>query len=239
MTTATMTPPAAQTSTSAPSKALASSVETPLLARLALFFAAGAVLGVTFDGMHANHGILAYLPHEVAFLNLAWWVPPEFGAGGLLLGLAPLFLPRAVYRSLASPAGESAPNKTVAWTQLASALAVYGLSSLVPYHLGWAHPATSVLLGAMFLVTWAATNRRPLALATCAVVGVGGSAWEAALCAAGKFWYVRPDALGGHLVTHWIFWIWAGAALAGVHLAACYVEPALEARKAAEAKRNE
>ncbi|ORZ37789.1 hypothetical protein BCR44DRAFT_51394 [Catenaria anguillulae PL171] len=235
MTTASPIDPSAAAASASPSsasslkkRAAASTTQpqTPLLTRLGLFFAAGALLGTIFDGLHANHDVLAYLPTEIAFTKLAWWVPPEFGAGGLLLGLAPWFLPRPVLRSLTSPRNNGGkPSKQVAWAQLASALTVYGLSSFLPYYAKLAHPTTSLVLGTIFLATWWKTNRRALALATCGVVGVGGSAWEAALCYVGKFKYVDPDTLGAGLVTHWIFWIWAGAALAGVHLAGCYIEP--------------
>ncbi|KNE66141.1 hypothetical protein AMAG_10391 [Allomyces macrogynus ATCC 38327] len=194
-----------------------------LAKRLALFFAAGAVLGTAFDGLHANHDILAYLPDEIAFWKLAWWVPPEFGAGGLLLGLAPHYMPRQVFASLASPRGSFHPSARIAWTQLATALVGYGLSSLVPYHLQWPTNTVSVLLGAIFLATWALTNGRIMALVACLVVGVSGSVWEATLCALGRFWYVSPDALGAGYVTHWIVWLWAGAALGGVHLASVYI----------------
>ncbi|KAI9216377.1 hypothetical protein BC828DRAFT_393674 [Blastocladiella britannica] len=210
---------------------------TPLLKRLALFFAAGAVLGSVFDGMHANHDVLAYLPSEVMFARLAWWVPPEFGAGGLLAGLAPWMIPPSLFRPLASPIGSDKPSKRVAWTQLAAALAIYGASSVLPYYARLSTGTTSAVLGLMFGGTWFATNRRPAALAACAVVGLAGSGWEALLCALGKFRYVHPDALGGGLVTHWIFWIWAGAALGGAHLAACYTAPFHLA--ASKAKREE
>ncbi|KNE57400.1 hypothetical protein AMAG_03121 [Allomyces macrogynus ATCC 38327] len=180
-----------------------------LTKRLALFFAAGAVLGTTFDGLHANHDILA--------------VSPEFGASGLPLGLAPYYMPRRVFASLSSPRGPIHPSARTAWTQLGMALVGYGLSSLVLFHLQWPTNIVSVLLGAMFLATWALTNGWIITLVACLVVWVGGSVWEMTLCTLGQFWYFSPDALGAGYVTHWIVWLWAGAALGGVDLASVYI----------------
>jgi hypothetical protein len=114
-------------------------------------------------------------------------------------------------------------NRLVAWAQLALALIIYGTSSFVPYYAQWTPAAVSYLLGSIFLSTWWVTNGSAMALLICSTVGVLGSVWEASLCAFGKFRYISPDFLGANLVTHWIFWIWAGAALSGIHLATIYI----------------
>lgn len=185
-----------------------------------LCFVLGALWGWAGDAGHVASGVLDYpLKDRFWAPGLAWWVLPQFGAGGLILSIAV----QQAYKATGTHAlPASFPSYTVGLAGVVSSLLTYLLSSLL-FTLGWSSLHISVVLAActlsMGLVIALTADYRPLQtmrllLLLSPVAGLGGIGWESSLCALGTFRYLHADP--GMLVSHWIGWLWVGAVWAAV-----------------------
>src|SRR5947207_5069270 len=166
--------------------------------RLGECFLLGAVVGTALDGIHAYGDVLSY--SHPAFGRWAAFVPLEFGALGLIAGVATPVLERL------------AGNPRPAWSVSRSALelglftALYAATAIVP--------ATASPLLAIALLGLAAGR---LALARvpgdwlyAILAGVIGPAAEALISGLGAFDYRHPDVAG---IPLWLPGLWANGGL--------------------------
>eukprot|EP00004_Rigifila_ramosa_P014914 TRINITY_DN3432_c0_g2_i7.p7 TRINITY_DN3432_c0_g2~~TRINITY_DN3432_c0_g2_i7.p7 ORF type:complete len:213 (-),score=70.46 TRINITY_DN3432_c0_g2_i7:161-799(-) len=169
-----------------------------------VFFVVGGLLGAALDEVHAYCDILFYRPADIVFLRMAWWVPPEFGAGGLLVYLLQPRVDRLV-------GIRPAQSKADAAMAVAVFVVLYALSGILPFF-GTGDALLSLTLAGIFVTQWFVLDGRLALLVPALVLGCGGVLFENTLVALGLFAYVAPDLLG---VRHWIVWIWASAVFAG------------------------
>jgi hypothetical protein len=145
-----------------------------LVAGLALL---GAVLGPLFDQIHVQNGVLHY-PHPDVF-GQPWWVFPQFAAAAVLMSLP--------YRALLPrlPAHERArvsAGQVLGSTALFAGL-YFGTALFHRYEL-----LLAAAYAALFAARVARDGGRPV-VAHGVVIAIGGTAWEATLCALGAFGY--------------------------------------------------
>lgn len=165
-------------------------------------FLIGGVLGAVLDGGHTHTNVLGYNAKDVIVAKMAWWVPPQFGVGGILL----LFLPFVF-----GPRPQRLCKDLVPLGQCIAGVVVYAMSSVLASK-GWNDVWISAALALLVLTTWLVTDRSLHTVGLCIFAGVLGWTYEGTLCHLGFFHYNKPDFW---LVRHWIAWIWAAAAMGG------------------------
>lgn len=185
-----------------------------------LCFVLGALWGWAGDAGHVSSGVLDYPPKDRFWSpGLAWWVLPQFGAGGLILSLA---VQQAHRATGAHALPGSFPSYAVGLAGVLMSLLTYLLSSLLftlgwsPLHISAALALCTLSLGCVLALT---ADYRPVQTARvllwlAPVAGLGGIGWESSLCALGTFRYLHADP--HMLVAHWIGWLWIGAVWAAV-----------------------
>lgn len=149
--------------------------------RLLKFFAAGSVLGATFDQIHVRFQVLAY-PRDDYFQQ-SWWVAPNFGLATLLMLLGSLWMaPRAEKLDPRPPTVRDYALGT-AWF-----LAAYLASGLL---VAWPG-ALVALYAATFAGRLVARPDRLPVLLHALGIAAGGVLAESILAGSGAFWYLDP-----------------------------------------------
>ena len=182
--------------------------------RLLTLFLVGMLAGIVGDSCHAYTKVLGY-HHPELFELLAWWVPPEFGVGGVLLGTiyGPIFRKLESIFNNNSRANEICATRTSFTNTKAFVgpllfLGAYLLSSLLNAQ-GVNDQLISIALALIAFISWAyASSAKLSALLLSIMVAAAGVTWESLLCQHGIFFYYRPDRW---YVRHWICWLWFAA----------------------------
>eukprot|EP01084_Bolivina_argentea_P070277 127774_1 len=170
------------------------------LARTIQLFMTGMIAGLSGDGFHAYSKVLGY-PSPMIFNLLPWWVPIEFGIGGIILGLG--YGP--IIRYLSSSHTSNSQSNFRVIIGLCLFLGSYLLSSYLKL-MNMPDLQISCILGFLSLISWIYnTNANIWSLLLAIFVAVSGCLWENTLCEYNIFWYYQPDFLK---VRHWIFWLW-------------------------------
>lgn len=181
-------------------------VRTPL-ARWAILFVIGAVLGTALDHLHVSFGVLDYPgPHPT---SQPFWVPPLFGSATLLFVSG--------HRGFRAPGERGTPGRA-AFAWLVFALAYLASAAL--------HQWPRALLLGMLLgfipFVWGPTFLRRAAYALS--IALGGFLFESTLVHFGAFRYLAPGPL---LVPIWLpgLYLYAAEAARQVQLAYYSGEP--------------
>lgn len=163
----------------------------------------GATVGASLDVMHVATGTTSY--PEPFVLGIAWWVFPLFASAGVAIGLA-----RPLWERML---GLRSPRPSLAAAVMG--VAFFASAYLVSGFVKWPWPERSVLLAAIFVVTWVVLDRTGLGIALAIGTAVIGTLIEIALVGLGVFSYVEHDFRG---VAAWLPWLYATAAVGVGHL---------------------
>ena len=170
----------------------------PPVARLAICFCLGAVLGTLLDGIHVYGDVESY--PDPLLGRWAWFVPLEFGLAGALAG--------ALIPALERVAGPPSPPRWpfgVRVAELALIVAAY-LSTVV-----LDEAPVLVTAGLIALVAIRLTFRPVEGDWLYALIGaVAGPVIEAGISAAGAFDYADPDVAG---IPMWLPALWANGGI--------------------------
>jgi len=167
--------------------------------RVLVLAAVGATLGTSLDLVHVLTRTTAYT--SPAFLGLAWWVPLNFAAATLAIGLS--------HPSLDDVLGRAAPvprSGAVVVGGIAALAALWALSGLLRRS-----PSTvGLVLAPASLAVWWLLDGTGAGLALAAATAAVGVAVEIALVRHGQFLYVHPDMAG---VASWLPWLYVAASV--------------------------
>ena len=166
------------------------------------FLWVGAV-GALLDAGHTFTDVLGYNKPDIVYWRTAWWVPPQFGVGGIIMLILPHIVGFRPHRLC---------QESVLYVQIMSAVFVYAISSVLSLY-KWTDAGISAFLAFSVIATWAITDTSAHSLGVCMLAGLLGWAYEGTLCHLGFFHYNNPDLWH---VRHWICWIWV---LIGPHCA--------------------
>ncbi len=158
---------------------------------------AGAVLGTLLDGVHVATATTRYA--RPAVLGLAWWVPLEFGAAALAIGLSHRLVDRLLGRDVRPSGARVAAG-------MALALALWATSGVVK-------PAGMALgiLAPASVAMWLALDGTLVGLALAIATAAAGVTVESTLVSLGVFAYAAPDA---GRVASWLPWLYVAASVA-------------------------
>src|SRR5919197_807263 len=166
--------------------------------RLALCFAAGALLGTGLDALHAYGDVESYPGPTIG--ELGWFVPVEFGLAGVVVGVAVPALDVALAgRALAWPLAVRLREIGVIAVLYAATVAANG----------WGAAPLTVAFVAV-LVLRLAQDAAPGDWVFALVAAVAGPVVEATLVAIGAFDYTQPDVFG---IPAWLPALWANGGL--------------------------
>jgi hypothetical protein len=170
------------------------------LARAALLFGFGAVVGSGLDALHTHSGTTLYASPWVFAMSV--WTPLLFGLAGLSVGLSYPLAERLTGRR---------PGRRLSWLEVSAGFAtfavLYALSGYLPVSNG--SKLLVLLAGAAVLFVWLA--RTAVALALAVLTAIIGPLVEAAFVHAGLFGYRAPDVLG---VAMWLPALYASGSIA-------------------------
>jgi hypothetical protein len=165
----------------------------PRLGRTALILGGlGATLGTALDGIHSHFGALSYASPFVA--KTAWWVPLLY-AGAYAGGVARPLLGR----------GEPPLPAWKAALGMGLFIVAYWLT-VAP----WAWAVRSAILGAIFVLSWAICDQRPVGLGIAAGTAVLGPVVEIVLVHSGSFVHHEALVLG---IPGWLPFLYLTAAV--------------------------
>jgi len=176
-------------------------------------FLLGVTLGTALDAIHLFTGTTAYT--TPFFFGLAWWVPIEFGAAGIAVGLGRVSLERTLGAESRPP---PAPRL---WLGLAFFVASYAASGLLSSRAA----LDALVLAAIFAAAWLACDRTRAGLLAAALTAAIGFAVEVALVRAGVFRYRVPGVLG---VATWLPLLYGAAAVGIGNIGKHWALPARE-----------
>jgi hypothetical protein len=170
----------------------------PPVARLAICFCLGAVLGTLLDGIHVYGDVESY--PDPLLGRWAWFVPLEFGLAGALAG--------ALIPALERVAGPPSPEQWPLGVRVAE-LALIVLAYLATVVLDEA--PVLVTAGLIALVAIRLTLRPVEGDWLYALIGaVAGPVIEAVISAVGAFDYADPDVAG---IPMWLPALWANGGI--------------------------
>lgn len=179
-----------------------------------VLFVLGATLGVALDAWHVASGTTRYAVPWIG--GIAVWTIPLFACAGVLVGVVPVALERALGR-------EIAPTSRL---RVAIAMTLFVAAYLVTGVLRGAACATA--LATLAVALWVAVDRPPLAITALHALGacLGGALVEITLVHVGAFFHTDDRMFG---VAPWLPLLYACGSIALTALAR-YLAPPAERR---------
>lgn len=171
----------------------------PSVKLVAVIAALGSVLGPLFDHIHLDLGVLGY--PDADLFGQPWWVFPQFGFAAVVMVLP--------YRALLpfAPSDEQTRGSLRAVLVTCAVFVTLYFGTSLLHRFEWPLLAAYVVA---FLLRLPREGRW-WAFGHGIACAVGGTAWEASLCALGAFWYGVEQSLFG--VPAWLPGLYLHAAL--------------------------
>src|SRR5262245_7944320 len=181
--------------------------------RVLVLAAIGATVGTGLDLVHVLTRTTAYV--YPAFWGLAWWVPFNFAAAALAIGLT--------HPPLDDFLGRSAPrprNGAAIVAGIVALAAIWALSGLLK-----ASPVTvGLVLAPASLAVWWLLDGTGSGLLLAAATAAAGVGVEVGLVRGGQFLYVHPDMAG---VASWLPWLYVAASVSVGNLSRWLAAPGI------------
>jgi hypothetical protein len=162
-----------------------------------------APLGMMLDNQHGLFGVLTYNSLKLTvepWLHSAWWVPPTFGAAGVVMSAIVLTLDEA----LGTEISRRDPTWPRVWYSISLFSAQYWLSGAmdsVGASMPIIHVTLAILAGCGFAILDGSTAGFILGIAT----AISGPIVEILLIKTGLYYYTNADVLG---ICSWIPWVY-------------------------------
>ncbi|OGQ04482.1 MAG: hypothetical protein A3F82_03935 [Deltaproteobacteria bacterium RIFCSPLOWO2_12_FULL_44_12] len=167
---------------------------------LLFFFLLGATVGSLLDGIHTHSGTTFY-PTPLIW-KMAWWVPLLFGSAAAFIGFTHFHL----HRFFKTPSVAKRPYRRIG--SLAIFILVYFISGYLPY----SYPIRSLIMLALYGVTWIAWERSWQSIILAFGTAFVGCFVESKMSTLGLFGYTRSNFFG---IPQWlpILYLHASAAV--------------------------
>jgi hypothetical protein len=158
--------------------------------RLIFFAILGTVMGTLLDALNVATGTAGYRGVAlVPYLGVAWYVPPEFGVAGMVVGMLRPELDEELSRPRSYLPGWKVFAGMVWFAALWASTGLLTSGGLSNFTM------TLLLLPAGFL-GWLLFDRTWQGLTTALLTAAVGVGVESALTRTGTYYYTRPDFLG-------------------------------------------
>lgn len=177
--------------------------------RALIFFVLGLTVGTLLDAYHVYNFTAEYTnTAKIPILEVAWYVPIEFGAGGMAVGLLRPELDEELRRKRSDLA------ILVVSLGLASLMVAWAVSGLLT-RVNIPNGVTTLLLTVIAIATWLFFDRTYQGVMAALITAAAGVGVEAMIVRTGTYRYLHPDFIG---VPAWLPSLYLTACVAGGNL---------------------